>query len=56
MKTGKTSEFSKSIIDAVDFERFKNERKNYVVERQKAIAKNVYDNFKLAQVIIQKND
>ncbi len=43
-------------MNTVDFERFKNERKNYVVERQKAIAKNVYDNFKLAQVIIQKND
>lgn len=43
-------------MNTVDFERFKNERKNYVLERQKAIAKNVYDNFKLAQVIIQKND
>ena len=43
-------------MNTVDFERFKNERKSYVIERQKAIAKNVYDNFKLAQVIIQKND
>ena len=43
-------------MNTVDFERFKNERKNYVVERQKTIAKLVYDNFKLAQVIIQKND
>ena len=41
-------------MNTVDFERFKSERKNYVIERQKAIAKNVYDNFKLAQVIIQK--
>ena len=42
-------------MNSVNFERFKNERKNYIIERQKHIAKLVYDNFKLAQVIIQKS-
>lgn len=41
-------------MNKVDFDKFKNERKKYIVERQKAITKLVYDNFKLAQVIIQK--
>lgn len=45
-----------TVMNTVDFDRFKNERKNYIVERQKAIAKLVYENFKLAQVIIQKNN
>ena len=39
-----------------DFEIFKNERKNYIIERQRAIANLVYENFKLAKVIIQKNN
>ncbi len=45
-----------TVMNTVDFDRFKNERKNYIVERQKAITKLVYENFKLAQVIIQKNN
>ena len=46
----------KTPINLVDFERFKNERKTYILERQKTIAKLVYDNFKLAKVIIQKTN
>jgi len=43
-------------MNTVDFARFKNERRNYIVERQKRIAELVYENFKLAPVIIQKNN
>lgn len=43
-------------MNIVDFERFKNERKDYIIERQKRITKLVYDNFKLAQVIIVRNN
>lgn len=43
-------------MNTIVFDRFKNERKSYIFERQKKIAELVYNNFKLAQVIIQKND
>jgi len=43
-------------MNSVDFERFKNERKDYIEERQREITKLVYEGFKLAQVIIKKND
>ncbi|MBE6135757.1 MAG: DUF262 domain-containing protein [Erysipelotrichaceae bacterium] len=39
-------------MNKVDFNRFKNERKSYIEYRQKEIAKLVFENFKLAQVII----
>ena len=41
-------------MNSVDFEKFKNDRKEYIFERQKKIARLVYDNFKLAKVIIIK--
>lgn len=43
-------------MNTINFDGFKNERKSYIFERQKKIAELVYNNFKLAQVIIQKND
>lgn len=46
----------KTEMNTVDFGRFKDEKRNYIVERQKAIAELVYQDFKLAQVIIQKAD
>ena len=44
----------KTEMNSVDFEKFKNDRKEYIFERQKKIARLVYDNFKLAKVIIIK--
>ena len=41
-------------LNTVDFDKFKNERKSYIIERQKNIAFAVYANFKLANVIITK--
>lgn len=41
-------------LNTIDFDKFKNERNVYIVNRQETIALTVYNNFKLANVIIVK--
>lgn len=44
----------KTDMNTVDFLKFTDEKKSYILERQKAITKMIYDYFKLASVIIEK--